>query len=360
MCDRSLTAEDHAAIVAGRRAADVLLERCVGVRLRKAFDLGTPRGLDQAVGELSGLLRARTAASDDAAVGAAVAVLDVDWRRTTPEQRRSLISRALQAAGRRTAAVPQQVRATFGQAADAVVRATRDDSRRRQRLSIGADFNALDRRIVQHLQTSEANFVTDEYGRRHEAFSAEARRIVEAALEAGLGRDDTARGLERAAADVLAGRASFYWDVVAGSFVTRGRSYAQLSAYAEAGIRRYLIEAVLDERTTEICRFLHDKAFEVRAGLGRFEQVEADPTRIKSLTPWVRAARDPESGRTALYVDRDGAREPLALVTRSGAGMKDDLGEFARGRSERDLADLGVTFPPYHGLCRTTTVADVV
>ena len=359
MCDRSATADDHALLITGREAADVLLERCLGVRVSKAFDLGTPHGLDRAIGELAGLLRVRASDSDDAAVRAAVGVLDVDWHRTTPEQRRTLIGRALEAAGRRTIAMPRQLRAVFDPAAEAVVRATRDAARRHQRLGIGVDFNAIDHRIVRHLQTSQASYVTDEYGRRHEAFSVKARGIVEDGLAAGLGRDDIARDLEQAAKDVLAGRSSFYWDIIAATFVSRGRSYAQLSAYAEAGITRYVIEAVLDERTTICCRFMHGKTFTVASGLRTFEQVEAHPDRIKELTPWVREARDPQSGRAALFVERDGGREPVALVTRSGVGTKDDLGEFARGRSEGDLTGLGLVMPPFHGACRTTTVSDV-
>ncbi|RME73708.1 MAG: head morphogenesis protein, partial [Planctomycetota bacterium] len=198
-----------------------------------------------------------------------------------------------------------------------------------------------------------------EYGRRHDAFGERARQIVAEGLEAGLGREDIARDLERAARDVIAGRGSFYWEVVAGSFVSRGRSFAQLSSYAEAGIDRYLIEAVLDERTTEICRFLHGKTFSVSAGLRTFDRVDAEPDLVKELTPWVREAVDPDSGRKVLYIERGDDRTRVAEVTRSGLGTRDDRGEFARGLSERDLANLGISFPPYHGLCRTTTVADI-
>lgn len=359
MCDPSGIANDHGIVHAGRRAADAVLERYLGLPVQKALDLGTPRGLDRAIAGLAAQLRARASAPDHAAVRAAIEVLDVDWHQTTAEQRRTLIARALEVAGRRTTALPRQLRAVFDPAADAVVRATRDGARRRQRLGIGVDFNAIDHRIVRHLQTSQASYVTDEYGRRHEAFSAQARSIVEDGLTAGLGRDDIARDLGQAAKDVIAGRSSFYWDIIAATFVSRGRSFAQLSAYAEAGITRYVIEAILDEATTSCCRFMHGKTFSVASGLRTFEQVEAHPDRIKALTPWVREARDPQSGRAALFVERDGVREPVALVTRSGVGTRDDLGEFSRGRGEQELAGLGLVMPPFHGACRSTLLADV-
>ena len=358
MCVTSGTADDLCLIVRSREAADEILERYLRVGIRKAFDLGSARGFDRAVGRLAALLGARSAESDDAAVRAALGALDVDWATTTAAQRRTLISRALEAAGRRTATVPRAVQVVFGDAATEVVQATRDAARRGQALVIAADFNALDRRIVRHLTSSQANFVRDEYGRRNDAFGERARQIVADGLETGLGREDIAADLERAAQDVLAGRSSFYWEVVAGSFVSRGRSFAQLSSYAEAGIDRYLIEAVLDERTTEICRFLHGKSFSVATGLRTFERVDAEPDLIKDLTPWVREAIDPQTGAKTLFVERGDERVRVADVTRSAVGTRDDRGEFGRGLSERDLANLGISFPPYHGLCRTTTVAD--
>jgi len=236
-------------LLRAREVADELLERGLRVRVRKAMKLGTARDFDRAVGKLAAQLRARASEADDAAVRAALEVLDVDWGATTAGQRRTLIGRALEVAGRKTAAVPRAVQAVFGDAATEVVQATRDAARRGQGLTIAADFNALDKRIVEHLRSSQANFVRDEYGRRHDAFGEQARRIVAESLEAGLGREDIARDLERAPKSALTGRNSFYWEVVAGSFVSRGRSFAQLSSYAEAGIDRYIYEAVLDERT---------------------------------------------------------------------------------------------------------------
>jgi SPP1 gp7 family putative phage head morphogenesis protein len=328
------------------------------VRVTKRWDLGTPRGFDRAVAELAAKLRRVAALPESDAVREALAVLDVDWRRTTPAQRHRLMTTALDAARRRTAIVPDRIVATLGEAADEVVAATRDHARRAQGLSIAASFNALDRRIIQHVVASEANYVRDEYGRRQEAFSQEARRIVTEGLEAGLGRDDIAQALERAAGNVLEGQRSFYWDVVASSFIGRGRSYAQLSAYEEAGVERYRFEAVLDERTTEICRFMHGRTFEVRHGLELFARVESEPARLIELAPWVREATDRETGRKLLYVNRGGERESVALVTRSAMGTRDDVGDFDRGRSTEELVGLGLILPPVHALCRSVSVAD--
>ena len=358
MCETCATAESGHLIVRAREAADEVIERLLRIPVRKAMDLSTPKGFDRAVAGLASQLRGATAATDRDAVKAAIEVLDVDWHATTAAQRRSLVAQAMEAAGRRTSEVVQRVVAPFGEAADEVVGATRDNARNAHRLGIAADFNAVDRRITRHLVSSQANFVRDEYGRRLDDLGTEARRVVAEGLEAGLGRQDLAADLSRAAENALVTRPAFYWEVVAGAFVSNGRSLAQMSAYDEAGIQRYLIEAVLDEHTTEICRYLHGKEFEVGDALRRFDRIEQmeSPEEIKTEAPWVREALDPETGRKVLFVNRDGARTRIAEVTRSAMGTRDDAGEFARGRNTTELMDMGIGFPPYHGLCRSTTV----
>jgi hypothetical protein len=221
------------------------------------------------------------------------------------------------------------------------------------------DFNALDRRIVDHLRTSQSTYVRDEYGRRHAAFGQRARGIVSDGLERGLGRVDIARDLEVAARNIIAGRNSFYWEVVASSFIGQGRSFAQLSAYAEAGIERYRIEAVLDERTTEVCRFLHGKTFTVGSGLRTFERLEDHPESLRDLAPWVREAVDSQTGHKVLFVEQGGRRRAITEVTRSGFGSRDDRGEFGRSLTEQQLLDHGIGFPPYHALCRSSSIAVV-
>lgn len=357
MCDTSAIADELAVVRGALELADDVL-RGLGLPLRKAMDLSTPRGFDRAVASLATRLRTATADSDGDAVRAAIEVLDVDWKATTAAQRRNLVAQALESAGRRTPQIVQAVSAQFGEASDEVVSATRDHARSAHRLGIAADFNAVDQRITRHLVSSQANFVRDEYGRRLDELGAEARRVVAEGLEAGLGRQEIAVDLARAAQNALVTRPAFYWEVVAGAFVANGRSLAQMSAYAEAGIQRYLIEAVLDEKTTEICRYLHGKEFEVGAALQRFDRIERldRPEDIKAEAPWVREALDPDTGTKFLYVERDGARTRIAEVARSAVGTSDDPGEFRRGRDSAELMDMGVSFPPYHGLCRSTTV----
>ncbi len=357
MCGTSPT-DDLALIRGARRAADELLVG-LGVPVRKAFEVATPRGFDAAVSRLAALLRRLARVSEVEAVRQAVAVLDVDWRAMTPAQRSQLVRQALAAAGRVVSTVHEQVRAPLGRAASDVVAATRSDGRRRG-LSIAADFNAVDRRAVAYVVRANSLFVRDEYGRRLESLGLEAKRIVARGLEDGLGRDELAGDLARAANAAMVQRSASYWDVIAASFVGESRSLSQISSYAEAGIERYMLSAVLDEHTTDTCRFLDGKVIQTEDAIRMLDRMESseDPAAIKQIRPWVRE-RVGEDGRRALVVDREGGRGVLAVVERSGVGVRDDRGAYSRALSGRDLAPAGIGFPPFHGLCRSTTVPDM-
>jgi hypothetical protein len=361
VCDTNLSGDRFALIRDARIAADELVARCLGLPIAKALDLSTRAGFDRAVAALAAQLRRATGRADVDAVRAAIAVLDVDWSRTRAADRRRLVATALAAAGRATAVVPARIQVPLEGAAESVVAATRTHARRAQRLAIGARLNELDRRVIAHVVSSQGNFVTNEYGRRIDHFGAEARRIVAAGLTQGLGRDDIAADLARAARAALVDRAPFYWEVVAAAFIGRGRSLGQMSSYAEAGIQRYRIEAVLDEATTHICRYLHGRTFAVADALRDFERVEQleDPEDIKRITPWVRESLDRETGRTRLYVEGRKGRTYLAEVERSARGARDDQGAFRALASDATLSAVGIGPPPYHGLCRTTVLAVV-
>ncbi|MBK7537549.1 MAG: head morphogenesis protein [Myxococcales bacterium] len=350
---RVCEAADLLLVSKAKRAAEVVLGGILRLPVAKVTDLSTPAGFDQAVAVLAAKLRRAASGAEAAAVREAIRALDVDWRRTSASDRSRLVAAALAAARRATAAVPPRIEVPLSAAANSIVAATRDHARRAERLSIRAEFNALDRRITAHIVSSQGNFVRDEYGRRVDAFGASARQIVASGVDQGLGRADIGQALQAAARAELIERAPFYWEVVAAAFTGQGRSFAQLSAYAEAGIKRYQIEAVLDEATTPICRYLHGKSFAVAEAVSRFERVEhlSSPEDIKRELPWVRQARHEPTGRTRLYVDGRAGRVDLAEMKGEGASA------FRALVSDQALSDLGVGFPPYHGLCRTVVVS---
>jgi SPP1 gp7 family putative phage head morphogenesis protein len=354
MCE-ACAIDDLELIRAARQVADDLLER-LHLPVAKALNLSEPGGFETAVVRLADELRRKTHLADTHAVREALAILDVDWKLSSASQRKDLIAQALQAAGRATRAVPSQIRLSFGKAAEQVVAATRRDGRQRRGLGIGADFNAIDRRAVEYVTRANVLFVRDEYGRRLESFGQEARRVVARGLQEGWGRDDIAEDLSRAASASLVQRSTSYWNLVAASLVGESRSLSQISSYAEAGIERYMISAVLDEVTTDTCRFLDGKVIQTADALRTFERLETseDPMALKQERPWVREKAG-EDGQRHLMA----GQKLLAVIERSGLGVRDDRGSYSRALSGRELAPAGVGFPPFHGYCRTSTTPDI-
>ena len=155
-------------------------------------------------------------------------------------------------------------------------------------------------------------------------------------------------------------RGEGYYEVVAGAYMNRARTYSQLLTLKDAGVERYVFEAVLDEVTTDICRFYHGQTFTTSKGLESMDRVLAldDPAEIANENPWLRTGRN-ASGTRSIFFERDGRRTRVAQIDRSAVGTIDRRGSFSRAMTPRQLENAGIPYPPLHGRCRSTIVADV-
>lgn len=344
----------------GARHAEISAA-ALGTDIRKALDPTDPDDFDRIVGRLAAAMSRATRKSEAKVLRAAINALDVDWPNLSASQRSAVVRAARASLNPLPGIVLPKVEERIRVVGPRTVRGVRRTVSAEVGVAIGANLAQRDQRIIRHLVSSQAHFIRDEYRRRRVGFSAKARSIVANGLEQGLGRDDITRDLE-AALGVEAGlrRSSQYWQVIAGVFTNRSRTYAQLASYEEAGIARYVFEAVLDERTTEQCRFMHGRVFNVQAALRTYDDVAAsDPEAVVDLQPWIHTGRNDDGDRT-LYVERrDGARTEIATVTRSGVGVRDDQGEFRSNVTNTDLEAMGAAQPPLHALCRSTIVPEV-
>lgn len=290
----------------------------------------------------------------------AMGLLDVDWPNLTEEGRGRIVdavAHAMQPIADRVIGPVESILTARG---PDVVRGTRRaTSRQVARLGarVGISLTLEDQRIIDHLVRTQAHYVRDEYGRRREGFSRVAREVVADGLGKGLGRDEITNDLvERFGPMAGINRSRAYWNVIAGTYANRSRTWAQLASFEEAGIERYVFEAVLDERTTDQCAFLHGRVFEVGRAQQLYRDVEdsGDPESVVDTQPWIRAGRD-ESGNRILFTEsRSGARTLVAEVVQSRVGQRDALGEFRNGRSTAELAEMGACTPPLHANCRST------
>lgn len=111
-----------------------------------------------------------------------------------------------------------------------------------------------------------------------------------------------------------------YWRLVANSSASRAYHYGALKAASLNTLRSYYLSAVIDERTTKICRSLNRREFWVADGLQQVERIaSAEGDEIKRFSPWLKF-------------------------------------EDVAGKDNNALRDINALVPPFHGNCRTTIV----
>ncbi len=159
--------------------------------------------------------------------------------------------------------------------------------------------------------------------------------VSQEALATGLGRREVGRIIAGvisgefpgvAAPGTWAGSSSQYFEMLSGTVRNVASNFGSISAMEDGQIQTYVVTAVMDERTSEICRFMNGRTFTVRDGRSHVDRLlgASDPEEVKSTAPWVSAAE---------------------AQTIAGGG------DAASQRAA--LASGGLAAPPYHGRCRT-------
>jgi hypothetical protein len=112
-----------------------------------------------------------------------------------------------------------------------------------------------------------------------------------------------------------------YWRLVANAAASRSYHYGLLKGGSAIGRTGYRYEAVIDERTSEVCRVLHGREWRIDDAVGLIEKIASaeDPEEVKSISPWLKPSD-------------------------------------VEGLTNKELRDLGVILPPAHGNCRSTLV----
>lgn len=343
---------------AGAEAAEDIA-KAIGIPLEKASPriLSTP-GYSQAVRALLRALGKSVREPEKEAIRKAARKLDRDWTKLSAPDR----DRVIRSAAREILGIPEII---IGPVTKAIVRhmtevvkITKRETDRRYRLKLQPVFDARDERMIEFAGKSQGNYITDRFKSRAVAFEQKARDIVQAGFEKGLGRKDIGAWLHDELIDPSLRSSESYWETIASIHTTRSRSWGQLRSFEDAEIDAYEWESVLDEVTSEQCRFLHGKRFDVKKTVKRFEEVEdAGQTKaIEKLQPWIRLGKTPDGGQV-LYVDQGGGkRRRIANVDEGGYGEADKIGRYSGDVSTAVLQKLGVTAPPAHPRCRSTLV----
>jgi len=148
------------------------------------------------------------------------------------------------------------------------------------------------------------------------------------------------------------GNSKSYWGIVANQVVNTARNFGQLNSYVQANVTEYEIVAMLDERTTEYCRYMDGTVFSVSDAQEKMNEyikesqsaegsVDQKADQQKQMRPWISMS----SGGKGLYANGK------LLPGSNKKGGKPPAGEYGT------LLQNGLWLPPYHAHCRTTSVA---
>lgn len=352
MCNHTCSVHKHTGFVA--RAA--LASMGIRAPLRKANPLDDDdfvvmsETLAQELAAVSGPL-------DTAAVNRAIRTLAVDWAVLTAPQQAAIIRQATAALAAPGPRVAARTESTISTSITATIGDTKIAVSEQVNFALSTSFDAIDQRVLDNVLRSHAFFVTNEYGAHAQAFSMKAQDIVRNGLAQGLRSSEITKDLHAAARAVGLERPKHYWRVVATSAQNRGRTESQLQGYRQAGVERFEFQAVMDQRTTDICRMLDGKIFQVQNALDSYENVAQARgfDSVKDYQPWVRRRKSEDPGvEFDLFIkQRDGSEVSVGQVTQSAVGKVDQRGRFTNAMDNSTLAQFGLTQPPLHGLCRS-------
>jgi hypothetical protein len=118
--------------------------------------------------------------------------------------------------------------------------------------------------------------------------------------------------------------------------VQRIRNWAHIGSLSQAELEKAKIVALLDSRTTEICRELDGKIFRIGVAQKSIE-------RLNQLEPGAFAKEMYES-QIGKAISKEPVKTVQSFLEKDGKTISDDLVKTGRG------------FPPYHPNCRTRVV----
>lgn len=147
------------------------------------------------------------------------------------------------------------------------------------------------------------------------------REFGQQIIEGGLNREEAGKLFEDEFAKKYNVHSFRYWQGYANHVVTRTREMGRVSAYERAEIEYAEVRAILDHRTTEVCRHMHGRRIKVSELVTVRDALmdNEDPDAVKDIAPWPNAKQVSEA-------------------------------------KTKDLPQ-GAQMPPYHFNCRTRTVA---
>jgi len=292
--------------------------------------------------------------NERAQIRAARRFIDSDWPGMNARRRNNLIRQASARIEEVPVRAVRGIRGVIEREGERTMKGARRAAIERHRFDINVSLTSADRESLRAAQQTSVTWLTNEYGVRASQFEGRAREIVERGLEEGLGRGQISEDLLGEFRNRVSGRTESYFRVYAAALVDRSRSRAELSSYVDAGITKFVAVAVQDEATTDFCRWVDGRVIDVERSISIMEDAEkaGSVDTMKAANPWA-TTETTSDGRT--FWQANGTR--LFEVNKTGLGTQ-SAGNYSTTSAGRNLEGNRIGAPPYHGLCRTTTVAE--
>lgn len=205
------------------------------------------------------------------------------------------------------------------------------------RTGLSATFNLPDRRAMTWLHEHEMYWTRTHFTRE---WTERIANLSEVAIKNGLSRHDAGLFFQNTLGEAFKGESQQYWELVADAITTRSRSFGSIEAFQKAGIAQYRIDAVIDHRTSEICRYLDGEEIETLLPDGTVKTYKLDDVTFNTA--------DAVAVRDAMIAapNPDAAKEVMPWKSPA----------FVLGKDTAQLASSGIMMPPFHGRCRSRLV----
>lgn len=181
-------------------------------------------------------------------------------------------------------------------------------------------WKAMDEKAVAWLADHQMYWVKG-YFNNH--LSDALTKHVAEGMRAGLGRSAIGQELKTFFTDYpgVGNQPLHYWRGFAANGMNRTRQFGLLQGWQDVGITEMVVMAVMDERTSAICKRMDGEIIPLERGIAQRDLLMAaeDPEDVKIISPWPK----------------------LEDIEKKKIGA---------------IMDQGVITPPYHFNCRTTLV----
>jgi hypothetical protein len=324
-------------------------------KARPPVDPYNKREFDGLVDDLADDLIDKASPTFEATVDRVIDEADINWARATDKQLDRFSKRMAVALGVAAKLVWDSIKRRTLDAALFTARSGRRAFRKTHKLDITPTMPIRDGRAVTRSVATNAHYVREfATGQMSPSLSAKARVITQRGIDAGRSSRAIGREMHRQLSAAAGGQTEAYFRMASSAINARSREFSALRSMQDAAIERWEWSSVLDEVTTETCRWLDGQVFSVAAGLARYAATDAleDPTDVRYEMPWFSEKRirsGEHAGKMAIYIRGKERDTRVAVIEKAGFGQRDTIGTYSKTMGVKGLEQHNHSPPPAHG-----------